>query len=1011
MKLGIPILLGGLLWNGLAGSAWAAVPKVSAHDAFPFGASISTPMMLTGSDPRSYATAYQRALAYLADHVLAGGLVIRQTGRPAGADTSAYVAVAMAESGRLTAARAIVNRLALKQTSQGGWNQALNPRHPATLGATAYALWAEAFVAKLFPIVDDSMLRQSIERGANRLVTWSSPLWGTFGQTSHSVGSAEVNAVAVTALGWARHVAGTGIERRVWSLDLVRAREGLITDSGVSRTTTTDFLAVPLWNIEKKPVALQRDVASLFELGFAYQGYGAKVGPGYYTWMDWENGISTFNDVIASANAGLPDMAEMQYNYGLTLQNADGGFGAMAHAPVGPETRSFHRPPTVSSVPATAHYLLASQSLLRHHMMGFGWNGATIATKGHTGKINAPAVARLDPRIPMKRGIRVAVLVSDPNTVISLSHPPTVVSNEAGLELNAAWQLTQMGYNVNLFWYKPKHAENFYPRADLWANLKSFQVLVMSNNGFSDQNGYKTAFRKHEGELQRWLAHGGRFLDLGDQGSAPLPTEFSVSVKPLRISRVTWANTNLPLVWPNAAQGYYRSLSAGYQTLAVGGREVGAMKPVAVGAHDGQGRIVLTTLSTANHAQDHMPITEALWGWATRSIPSNSHATPMKSYARADRNLMGAIKRNYLVLGTHLYREFSYSLEHLRHRTGIQRHYAYLWPFTQAMAGMVESASVLGKARTKRTLKFVNQGLSQYYDAYLSPPGYESYLADEGGGTAYFDDNGWTDLNLLHAYRDTGNFRFLEEAKVDTKFLEGGWNKANAPLGGEQFNENSDIRTQTATGSFLDATLRLYLATRNPKDLNWAQSISAWDRKYMRGLNGIYSDSMSPTGMVGGPPLTYDTGVVLQADVLLYRATGKALYLKRAQQLGVAAISVFVDPLNGVLVENAGASNAPFNAILLRGLDMLWRIDRNPLWLSPLKRQADLAIRYDRFPSGLYGSNWTGINNPQTAVDLLTQGGTLRLFGMLADMRQLARPRHPDAGLKRNSIHNRRRTT
>lgn len=1006
MKRWISILFGGILLTGP--TAWAADPVGPAHDTFPVSSGVSAPMRLAGSNPQRYATAYQRALAYLTAHVSARGLVTRQTGSPAGANTSAYVAVALAENGQVTAARAIVNRLALKQTSQGGWNQALNPRDPATLGATAHVLWAEASIAEYLPGADGGVLRPSIERGANRLVTWSSPVWGTFMQTPTAVGSAEENAVAVTALERASQVAGTEAERRAWRLDMVRARAGLINDNGVSRTTTTDFLAVPLWNLEKKPVALRRDVASLFELGFAYQGYGAKAGPGYYTWMDWENGVSTFNDVMASANAGLPDVAEMQYNYGLTLQNADGGFGAMAHAPVGPETGAFHRPPTTSSVPVTAHYLLASQSLLRHHMIGFGWHAATISTQGHTKHLEAPAVARLDPRIPMKRGIRVAVLVSDPNTVISSSKPPTVVSNEAGLELNAAWQLTQMGYNVSLFWYKPNHAENFYPRADLWANLKSFQVLVMSNNGFSDQNGYQAAFRKHVGQLQSWLAHGGRFLDLGDQGSAPLPTKFSVSVKPSRIHRVIWANANLSVVWQNAAGGYYRSLPSGYQTLAVGGRAVGAMKPVAVGAHDGKGRIVLTTLSTANHAQDHMPFTKALWTWAIRSIPSNSQAAPMESYAQAARNLMGAMQRNYLASGTHLYIELSYPREHLPPPTGPQLQYAYLWPFTQAMAGLVESTSVLDKAQARMALKSANQGLAQYYDAYLSPPGYESYVASAGGGTAYFDDNGWTDLDLLHAYRDTGNPLFLKEAKVDTKFLESGWNRTNSPQGGEYFNENSQTRTQTATGSFLDAVLRLYLATRNPKDLNWARSISAWDRKYMRGLNGIYSDSMSPDGVVAGPPFTYDAGVVLQADVLLYRATGKALYLKRAEQLGVAAISAFVDPLNGVLIENAGTSNAPFNAILLRGLNMLWRVDPSPLWLSPLKRQAAMAIRYDRFPNGVYGSNWTGMNNPQTGVDLLTQGGTLRLFGMLADVQQPRNPTNRGAGPKgRFSIHNR----
>ena len=282
VKPWIPILLGGLLWQGLVGTVRAA-SVASAHHTIPISSGVSAPMMLTGSNPRRYATAYQRALGYLSDHVSARGLVTRQTGKPASANTSAYVAVALAESGQVTAARAIVDRLARHEASQGGWNQALNIHGLATLGATAYVLWAEASIAELSRGGERGVLRQSIERGANRLVTWSSPVWGTFMQTPTSVGSAEENAVAVTALERASQVAGTGVDRQTWRLDMVRAREGLITDSGVSRTTTTDFLAVPLWNLEKKPVALQRDVASLFELGFAYQGYGAKAGPGYYT--------------------------------------------------------------------------------------------------------------------------------------------------------------------------------------------------------------------------------------------------------------------------------------------------------------------------------------------------------------------------------------------------------------------------------------------------------------------------------------------------------------------------------------------------------------------------------------------------------------------------------------------------------------------------------------------------------------------------------------------------------
>lgn len=989
MKPWMSIFSGGILSAGSAGSARAAEPLVAVRNSPAAVPDTSAPLLLTGSHPPSYATAYQRALTCLKIHVSAAGLDARQTGKPASADTSAYVA--FTRIGQMTTASTIVNRLARMQTLQGGWNQAVNFRAPAALGATAHTFWAEVYVAELSPGVEGSALRPSIEWGANLLVTSSSPVWGTFMQTPNSVGSAEENAVAVSALPRATQVAGTRAGRRLWNAHVVRARAGLIDNHGVSRTTTTDFLAPPLWNLERKTGALRRVVASLFGLGFAYQGYGAKVAPGYYTGTDWENGVSTCNDVMASVNAELPGVAEMQYNHRLTLQNADGGFGAIAHAPVGPEMGSFHRVPNASSVPVAAHYLLASQSLLRHHMIGFGWRSATISVAGQTIELKAPAGDHLDPRSPMHPGRRVGVLASDPNTVISSSKPPTVVSNETGMELNAAWQLTYMGYNVSLFWDKPNHAQNFYPRADLWANLKSFPFLVMSNNGVLHRDDYKAAFRKHANELQSGLAQDGRFLDLGDHGLAPLPPPFSLSVIPSTISRVKGENTDAIVSWQQAARRYYSSSGAcAYHILATGGDGAGGMHPVAVGAQDGKGRIVLTTILAAGHAQDHTSIPKARSAWATQSL--HSIEPPMESYVQTDRNLMRIMKRHYLAAQTHLYVELSYPSEYLPPPVGSQRLYAYLCPFTQAIAGMVESASVLGKTRTGKALKSANQGLNQYYDRYFPPPGYESDVASGGGGATFFDDHGWTELDLLGAYRDTRNLVRLKEAEVDTKFLAGGWNRTGSPPGGEYFNEHSQTRTQTAAGSFLDATLRLVLTTRNPKLLTGARSISAWHRKYIRALNGIYSDSMSPSGEVGGTPFTYDTGVVPEADVLLYRVTGQMVYLKRAQQRAVAAISVFVNPLNGVLAEDAGTANALFKAILLRALDMLWRINPNPLRISPLKRQAVLAIRYDCFASGVYGSNRTGVNNPQTAVVPLTQGGTLRLFGELAAMHPPATP-------------------
>ena len=111
-------------------------------------------------------------------------------------------------------------------------------------------------------------------------------------------------------------------------------------------------------------------------------------------------------------------MTEMQYNYGMTLQNPNGGFGTSAHPPVGPETGGFASGPNASSVSVTAHYLVATDDLLRAKEIGFGWKTAQMSQS----TISAPAVASLDPAIPMQRGIRVAVVVSTPGLISLAEH-------------------------------------------------------------------------------------------------------------------------------------------------------------------------------------------------------------------------------------------------------------------------------------------------------------------------------------------------------------------------------------------------------------------------------------------------------------------------------------------------------------------------------------------------------------------------------------------------------------
>lgn len=946
----------------------------------PFGIQ-GNPFVLSATSPSSYGASWSQAVKYLLAHVEPNGQVLAGGGGVASTADTAYVAVALALSGHTATAERIAAWLRTNQEASGGFSSTAGAAGSPSLRGTVLALWAIGETAHVGG--QPSVAWNALRTGLDGLLTQQSASSGVFAAPG-SAADAQSNAIAVRALQIGSYTAlqlGHRQSARAWEDAAARAEAALALDNGVSRSTTTDMLAGALWGLSAG-VAAQRQVGATNDLSFAYAGFGAKAGPGYYTGMDWIDGASTFNYAIAAARAGLPDLAVAQYNYGLKLQNADGGFGTSAHPPVGPETGGFAAGPNASSVLVTAHYLLATNALVNHGALGFGWQSATVTQSGTSRQVTANPPA-LDPSIPMQPGPRVAVLVGTPAASVSSGSPAQNGSSEASLQMNAAYELTQLGYRVTLFWYKPNQAEGFYNLNAFWNTLGSFQDVVASNGTFAYSNGFKSSFAAHGQQFRAWLNAGGRFIDAGDNGVVQ-SLGAQTAPTPSTVNRVAFAGGFAPslgeragatgMAWHGAATASYTS-APGYTTLAQG--LAGSRRlPVMIGKSVGSGRVILTTLSVANYGQDRAPVLAAMFDWVNQGV--STPPKPTVNYGLAARQLYKAMQTVYQVPGTALYTEHNFP-------RGGDRTYSYLWPFTQAFGGVAASASALPNVATD--LSTMATGLAQYYNATSTPPGYDSYVMSQGGGTQFFDDNGWTALDLMRSYADTGNRQYLQLAENLFPFLASGWSKTKTPAGGEYFNVNRINRTQTATGSDMDAALRLYMATNNPLYLTYAQNAYQWDRTYMKGVNGLYNDGMSPSGAVGGTPFTYDSGVVLQADVLLYRITHDATYLARAQQLAVEGVTLYTDPLSGLMINNAGESNAPFNEIFLRGLMMLYGATNHQPYLQYIEHQANVAYRHDRMASGIYGINWSGVNDPTTPTSLLVQGGTLRLLGMLAARR------------------------
>ncbi|HEU5424712.1 MAG TPA: glycoside hydrolase family 76 protein, partial [Nitrolancea sp.] len=323
----------------------------------------------------------------------------------------------------------------------------------------------------------------------------------------------------------------------------------------------------------------------------------------------------------------------------------------------------------------------------------------------------------------------------------------------------------------------------------------------------------------------------------------------------------------------------------------------------------------------------------------------------------------------------------------LYHELG-SRDYAYHWPFSQASAATIDLAglpdaggSYLSDLQQRLT------GLDHYWDATHQPPGLSSAVMPPLGpsGDLFYDDNAWTGLALVQAYRETGNPDLLERARRILQFDLSGWdNDASHPAPGGVFwvdaGWNRDRNTVSTAGT---AKLALQLAdvTSDPAQragyLAWGQKLTGWVEQTLRAPDGLYWDHIDLAGKIDKTEWSYNQGQMIGAYVLLYRLTGDQNDRQRAQAIANAALAFYVD--GGRL----DAQPPIFNAIFFENLQFLATVDANPRYTWEAQRYADWLWTTRRDPAT---NLFAGASEPGSSANdaLLDQAAVIQLYARLA---------------------------
>ncbi|HEX7351940.1 glycoside hydrolase family 76 protein [Brachybacterium sp.] len=293
--------------------------------------------------------------------------------------------------------------------------------------------------------------------------------------------------------------------------------------------------------------------------------------------------------------------------------------------------------------------------------------------------------------------------------------------------------------------------------------------------------------------------------------------------------------------------------------------------------------------------------------------------------------------------------------------------FTYVWPLSQARAGVTELIAVL--EQTGRPvdagdldLAAADASLLRAQEQYWYPqggttglPGYTAATDSAQGahGDFFYDDNDWIALLEIEQHLLTdGTAGDLERAAALLELFRSGesTDPTLASPGGIEWTQGDWNQDRNTVSTFPSAkvALRLHQLTGEESALEDALRWMTWGRDTLLAPNGLYWDNIKPDGEIDRTHWTYNQGVPLGCEALAYEITGDAAHRDRALAL-VEAIIEHYDPLG----EGTAFDDQPiqFNAILLSNLllaesifgarmngrriteayaDRLWRDRRDP---------------------------------------------------------------------------------
>ena len=247
--------------------------------------------------------------------------------------------------------------------------------------------------------------------------------------------------------------------------------------------------------------------------------------------------------------------------------------------------------------------------------------------------------------------------------------------------------------------------------------------------------------------------------------------------------------------------------------------------------------------------------------------------------------------------------------------------YDFMWANGVQLSVLVAAAQRDPK-KYRTALYDFSDGLQKYYwDPQAPVPGFNAWCSGPGGTDKYYDDNAWVAISYTEAYGSTHDPIFLQRARATQHFVLSGWDDAVG--GGIYWKLDHQGKATCVNAPAAVAALRLNYLTGDKDQLAWATKIRAWLNGTLQDKDGLYWDNINLKGRVEKTKWSYNTALMIQADLWLYALQHRRADLVEAKRLADAGLTAWTNPATGSLqkTESSTRFTVYFCEALLRLYD------------------------------------------------------------------------------------------